>query len=52
MNAKDNTIGLGSIITVYGVACRIYRVHKFGTFDVEATDGSGRCWRVSGYMAH
>ncbi len=38
---------LGQVVTVYGVRCRIFKVHPFGTIDVEALDGS-KCWRVSG----
>lgn len=39
---------LGELVTVRGIECRIIGIHPAGTIDVEATDGSGRCWRVSG----
>jgi hypothetical protein len=39
---------IGDWCDVYGVRCVITAVRPFGTIDVEAQDGSGRCWRVSG----
>lgn len=39
---------IGDITRVYGVLCAIIAVRPLGTIDVEALDGSGRCWRVSG----
>ena len=39
---------VGQITRVYGVLCAIIAVRPLGTIDVEALDGSGRCWRVSG----
>lgn len=39
---------VGDRIVVRGVECRVYRILPFGTMDVEAMDGSGRRWRVSG----
>jgi hypothetical protein len=39
---------IGQLITVRGLQCRITRIHPLGTLDVEATDGSGRCFRLSG----
>lgn len=42
----SNRPTIGQIVTVYGMACRIYRIREFGTVDVEAPDG--RCFRVSG----
>lgn len=39
---------IGAECTVHGVPCRIVRLHAAGTVDVEALDGSGRFWRVSG----
>lgn len=38
----------GSIVKVRGVWCVVVRVRPLGTIDVEAIDGSGRAWRVSG----
>lgn len=38
---------VGQPCKVYGVWCRIVKVHPLGTIDVEALDGS-RAWRVSG----
>ncbi len=42
-------LSVGDTLTVRGVLCRVFRVRPFGTYDVEALDGSGLCWRVSGY---
>jgi hypothetical protein len=39
---------IGAIVNVRGIECRIFRIRPAGTLDVEATDGSGRCWRLSG----
>ena len=39
---------LGQLVTVRGIECRIIGIHAAGTIDVEATDGSERCWRVTG----
>lgn len=39
---------IGQLVTVRGVACRITAILPAGTVEVEAVDGSGRCWRVSG----
>ena len=39
---------LGDRVTVYGVPCRVFLIRPAGTVDVEALDGSDRCWRVSG----
>lgn len=41
---------VGDHMTVHGVLCRVFRVRPAGTLDVEALDGSGRCWRVTGLM--
>lgn len=38
---------LGDIVTVRGIKCRVFRIHPFGTMDVEALDGSV-CFRVTG----
>lgn len=38
---------IGDRIMVRGIECRIFKVHAFGTVDVETVDGS-RAWRVSG----
>jgi hypothetical protein len=38
---------VGDRVVVYGVSCVVFRVRPWAV-DVEATDGSGRCWRVSG----
>jgi hypothetical protein len=38
----------GQIVYLRGVECRIVRIRPAGTIDVEATDRSGRRWRVSG----
>lgn len=39
---------IGQLVTVRGIECRIIAIRPMGTVDVEATDGTGRCWRVSG----
>jgi hypothetical protein len=39
---------IGQHCKIYGVWCQIIAIHPFGTIDVEAIDGSGRWWRVSG----
>lgn len=39
---------VGQFVQVYGVWCEIVKIRPFGTIDVKALDGSGRCWRVSG----
>lgn len=39
---------VGDRVQVYSVPCRVFRVRTAGTVDVEAIDGSGRRWRVSG----
>lgn len=44
MNKKPN---VGDVVVVRGVKCRITKVHKFGTIDVQAIDGSG-AWRITG----
>lgn len=41
---------VGQLVQVYGVWCRVETVRPFGTVDVEAVDGSGRWWRVSGLV--
>lgn len=38
---------IGQTVTVYGVECRIFRVHPAGTIDVEEVNGP-RAWRVTG----
>lgn len=43
----NNKPTIGQTVTVYGMLCTIYRIHPFGTMDVEAPDG--RCFRVTGY---
>ena len=43
----EKKLRVGDIIMVYGQECRIYRVHDFGTYDVETLDGA-RCYRVTG----
>ncbi len=45
---NDTPPRIGQTVTVYNIECRIYRIHPFGTIDVEATDGSERCWRITG----
>jgi len=40
---------VGDLVTVHGIKCRVFKVWRVERFvDVEAEDGSGRCWRVSG----
>ena len=39
---------VGSLLMVYGVRCRVFKVRPFGTFDVVSLDGK-RAWRVSGF---
>lgn len=39
---------IGQLVTVYGIRCRIYAIYAAGTIDVEACDGSERCWRLTG----
>jgi hypothetical protein len=38
---------IGMIVAVYGVKCRIFRIHPLGTIDVEEINGP-RAWRLSG----
>jgi hypothetical protein len=38
---------IGTTFDVRGVPCRAFRVHPFGTVDVEAPDGS--CYRLTGF---
>ena len=42
---------IGATCEVRGVPCRITALLPAGIVEVEATDGSGRCWRVSGLEA-
>lgn len=39
---------IGQLCKVYGVWCEITVIRPLGTIDVQAIDGSERCWRVSG----
>lgn len=45
---KTSTPTVGQLVTVRGVLCEIIAVHPLGTIDVQALDGTDRCWRVSG----
>jgi len=47
MNMRERPI-IGQRCEVRGVPCQIIAVLPAGTVEVEALDGSGRCWRVSG----
>jgi len=38
---------LGQLTTVYGLKCRIFKIHTFGTIDVEVID-EDRAYRISG----
>lgn len=38
---------IGQIVTVYGHACRVFKIHAAGTIDVVRVDGS-RAYRLSG----
>lgn len=38
---------IGQLTKVYGVDCRIFQIHPFGTVDVVSLDGE-RAWRLSG----
>ena len=38
---------IGQTFEVRGVPCRAFRIHPFGTVDVEAPDGN--CFRLTGY---
>ena len=38
---------VGMIVEVYGHKCRIYKMHPFGTMDVENV-ANGKCYRLSG----
>jgi hypothetical protein len=38
---------VGQIVTVRGTPCRIFKVHAFGTIDVESLCGE-YAWRLSG----
>lgn len=38
---------VGQLTTIYGVDCRIVKIHPFGTMDVVSLDGS-KSWRVTG----
>ena len=48
MERHYTTPKLGQLVTVRGIECRVIAIRPAGTIDVEATDGSGRCFRVSG----
>lgn len=39
---------IGQFVTVHGLECRIIAIRPMGTIDVETTDGTCRCFRVSG----
>lgn len=39
---------VGMPCTVRGVRCRVITILPMGTVEVMATDGTERCWRVSG----
>lgn len=41
-------IRLGELVTVRGIECRVYAILPMGTVEVIATDGTQRCFRVSG----
>ena len=38
---------VGDLLTLYGHPCRVFKVHPFGTIDVESLD-SDHAWRISG----
>lgn len=38
---------IGDLVTVRGVECRIFKIHPFGTIDVEEINGP-RAWRLTG----
>lgn len=40
----------GDLVDVRGIECRVFLVRPCGTVDVEATDGSGRCFRLTGCL--
>lgn len=44
---KPNPPAIGQTITVRGVACRIVKIHPFGTLDCVSLDGK-HAFRVSG----
>ena len=48
MTGPYNGPRVGQLVQVRSVWCVITAVRPLGTIDVEAQDGSGRCWRVSG----
>lgn len=47
---KLNDAKIGDIVIVYGQPCRIFKVHDFGTVDVENIV-TGNCYRVTGLAA-
>lgn len=40
----------GDVVVVRGIECRVFKTLPCGTVDVEATDGSERCFRLSGCL--
>lgn len=47
-NNDGDEILPGDLVEAYGQKCRVYKVLPMGTIDVEAIDGSGRRFRISG----
>lgn len=41
---------VGDLVDVRGIQCRVFLVRPCGTVDVEATDGSERCFRLTGCL--
>ena len=44
---QARALKVGDVVTVYGTLCRVFKVHPFGTVDVEQIEGD-RAYRVSG----
>lgn len=47
MKAFNKKPQVGQTMVVYGVLCRIFKIHPFGTVDVEEINGN-HAYRVTG----
>lgn len=47
MKALNEKPKIGQIMVVYGLKCRIFKIHPFGTVDVEEINGP-HVYRITG----